>query len=165
MTPKQLFQSGKLNEAITALGAELRDNPTDVQRRTFLFELLCFAGEYARAEKHLNLLSDASPDAAIGALVYRSAVSAERKRQLFFESKQFETSGPAVNIPRPGKLNGQRFHTIEDIDPRIGSRLEVFIAGEYVWLPFWHIGSLTMEAPRFLRDLLWSSAVLTASPG
>jgi type VI secretion system protein ImpE len=165
MSVNELFRAGRLKESIEALGAEVRQNPTDNQRRTFLFELLCFAGEYARAEKHLNLLSDASPDAAIGALMYRSAVSAERKRQLFFESKQFETSGPAVNIPRPGKLNGQRFHTIEDIDPRIGSRLEVFIAGEYVWLPFWHIGSLTMEAPRFLRDLLWSSAVLTASPG
>ena len=32
MTPKLLFQAGKLNEAITALVAEVRDNPTDAQR-------------------------------------------------------------------------------------------------------------------------------------
>ena len=134
------------------------------KRRTFLYEMLCFAGEYDRAEKHLNLLADASPDAAIGTLVYRSAISAERKRQIFFESKQFENSTPAINIPRPGKLNGEAFTTLEDIDPRIGPRLEVFIAGEYVWLPFAHIGSVTMEAPRYLRDLLWSSAVVTAGP-
>src|ERR1700722_8459795 len=144
MSVNELFRAGRLKESIEALGAEVRQNPTDNQRRTFLFELLCFAGEYARAEKHLNLLSDASPDAAIGALMYRSAVSAERKRQLFFESKQFETSGPAVKIPRPCKLNGQLSHATENIDPRMGSRLEVFIAGEYVWLPFWHIGSLTI---------------------
>jgi len=165
MSVNDLFAAGRLKEAIEALGAEVRQNPTDNRRRTFLFEMLCFAGEYSRAEKHLNLLSDANPDASIGALVYRSAVSAERKRQGFFESKQYESAAPAFNFPRPGTLNGEHFDTIEDIDPRIGSRLEVFIAGEYVWLPFAHIGSLTMEAPRFLRDLLWSSAVVTAGPG
>jgi type VI secretion system protein ImpE len=164
MSVNDLLAAGRLKEAIEALGAEVRQNPTDNRRRTFLFEMLCFAGEFSRAEKHLNLLSDANPDASIGALLYRSAVSAERKRQGFFESKQFEGAAPAINIPRPGRLNGERFHTIQDIDPRIGSRLEVFIAGEYVWLPFVHIGSLTMEAPRYLRDLLWSSAVVTASP-
>lgn len=165
MSVNDLFAAGRLKEAIEGLGAEVRQNPTDNRRRTFLFELLCFAGAFSRAEKHLNLLSDASPDASIGALVYRSAVSAERKRQAFFESKQFEQTAPVINIPRPGTLNGERFYTIEDIDPRIGSRLEVFIAGEYVWLPFAHIGSLTMEAPRFLRDMLWSSAVVIAGPG
>ena len=60
-TAKQLFQAGQLNEAVRALGAEVRDNPTDAQRRTFLFELLCFSGEYDRAEKHLNVLADGNP--------------------------------------------------------------------------------------------------------
>jgi type VI secretion system protein ImpE len=40
----------------------------------------------------------------------------------------------------------------------------VFIAGEYVWLPFAHIGSLTLGPPRYLRDLLWASATVTAGP-
>ena len=61
-------------------------------------------------------------------------------------------------------MNGEKFRSIEDIDPRIGSRLEVFIAGEYVWLPFAHIGALTMGPPRYLRDLLWASATITAGP-
>ena len=45
-----------LAPAHDALGAEVRDNPTDAQRRAFLFELLCFAGQYDRAEKQLNVL-------------------------------------------------------------------------------------------------------------
>ena len=49
MTAQSLFQAGRLDDAIGALSAELRDNPTDAQRRTFLFELLCFAGNYDRA--------------------------------------------------------------------------------------------------------------------
>jgi len=44
-----------------ALLAELRDNPTDARRRTFLFELLCFAGEYERADKQLEVLAQAGP--------------------------------------------------------------------------------------------------------
>ena len=78
MNARELFQAGKLNEAVQALGVEVRDNPTDVRRRTFLFELLCFQGEYDRAEKHLNVLADATPDARLGAVLYFSALHAER---------------------------------------------------------------------------------------
>jgi len=49
MRARELFQAGQLDAAIDALGVEVRDNPTDTQRRTFLFELLCFAGQYGRA--------------------------------------------------------------------------------------------------------------------
>ncbi len=164
MNVQELFRAGQLKDAIQALGAEIRDNPSDNKRRTFLFEMLCFAGEYSRAEKHLNLLSDASPDGALGALVYRSALLAERKRQQFFEEKQHEIAAAAPVGMRSGKLNGEQFRTIEDIDPRIGARVEMFIAGEYVWLPFAHIGRLTMSAPRYLRDLLWSPVVIEAGP-
>ena len=163
MSVQELFRAGKLQEAIQALGSEVRDQPGDNQRRTFLFELLCFAGEFSRAEKHLTLLSDTTPDAAMGGLLYRSALSAERKRRAFFEGKQYLES-TALAAERTGTLNGEPFRTIEDIDPRIGSRLEMFIAGEYVWLPFAHLGSLTMEPPRYLRDLLWSSATITGGP-
>lgn len=163
MTAKDLFRAGKLQEAIQALAEDLRDHPDDTHSRTFLFELLCFAGDYTRAEKHLKILSQASADAEMGALLYRSAVSAERKRQAFFENKQYKESAAVTNF-RPGKLNGEEFTTIEDIDPRIGPRLETFVAGEYVWLPLQHIGSMKMQAPRLLRDLLWSSATITAGP-
>lgn len=163
MTSRELIVAGKLQEAIQSLSTELRDLPDDKVRRTFLFELLCFAGEYGRAEKHLSILSEASPDAAVGTLLYRSALSAERKRRAFFEEKQYEGSGGRP-LPRKGTLNGEPFERIEDIDPRVGARLEVFVAGEYVWIPFPHIGSITMGAPRYLRDLLWSTATITASP-
>ena len=163
MNAQELFRAGKLNEAIQAAGLEVRDNPTDVRRRTFLFELLCFAGEFDRAGKHLSVLSQAGTDAETGALLYRSALAAERKRQLFFESHAYANSS-SVPTACPGTLNGRAFETIEDADPRIGARLEVFIAGEYVWLPFEHIGSMKTEQPRFLRDLLWATGLVMAGP-
>lgn len=163
MSPQELVRSGKLGEAIQALTAEVRDHPADTRLRTFLFELLCFAGQYERAEKHLNLLSQAGADAELGALLYRSAIVAAKKREAFFESGQFAAAVPAKPAAA-GTLNGKPFHTIEDFDPRIGSRLEVFIAGEYVWLPFEHIGSITMEAPKMLRDTLWATARVLTGP-
>jgi type VI secretion system protein ImpE len=161
MTVQEYFRAGELKQAIQALGSELRDRPSDVQRRTFLFELLCFAGEFGRAEKQLAVLADANQDAQVGGLLYRSALVGERKRQDFFETKQYESAALNVAISPRGKLNGEAFETIEDADPRIGARLELFVAGEYLWLPFANIGTLEIREPKLLRDLLWATADLT----
>jgi type VI secretion system protein ImpE len=162
MNAAELLRAGHLGEAIQALSAELRDHPTDVRRRTFLFELLCFAGEFERAAKHLAVLAGESADTELGALLYRSALTAERQRESVFQKKEYPSTAA---LPTPaGSLNGRPFQTIEDADPRIGARLEVFVAGEYVWLPFAYIGSIHMEPPRLLRDLIWSSARVTTAP-
>lgn len=163
MNARQLFQAGKLNEAIEALSAELRDNPADAQRRTFLFELLCFAGNYDRAEKHLDYLSKASADAAMGALVYRSSLHAERIRQQMFKEDKLPRAAP-VSAEIRGTLNGKRFETLEDADPRIGARLEIFAAGQYTWIALAQIASVRMEAPKRLRDLLWIPALVRTGP-
>ena len=157
MHARQLFQAGRLDEAIEALGTEVRDNPTDAQRRAFLFELLCFAGQYDRAEKQLNVLASAGRDAEMGALLYHAALHAERLRQEMFAKENFPlTSAKAVG----GTINGQAFTSITDADPRIGPRLEVFSAGQYMWLPFEHLTTVRMEAPKRLRDLLWAPAIV-----
>jgi type VI secretion system protein ImpE len=157
MNARQLFQAGRLDEAIDALGAEVRDNPTDAQRRAFLFELLCFAGQFDRAEKHLNVLGSGGRNAEMGALLYHAALHAERLRQDMFEKGTFPISSARVV---GGTINGQSFTTITDADPRIGPRLEVFAAGQYMWLPFEHIDSVKVEAPKRLRDLLWAPAIV-----
>jgi len=59
---RELFESGKVREAEKELTAYLRDHPTDVAQRTFLFELLCFSGDYDRAEKQLSVLAQGNVD-------------------------------------------------------------------------------------------------------
>lgn len=153
-----LYKAGQLQQAIEALGAELRKQPTDSKRRTFLFELLCFAGEYDRAAKQLDVLADSSKDAGSGAMLYRSALHAQRTREEMFLSGKLpvlqDEAGPA------GQLNGVGFAAIQDEDPRLGGNLEVFVAGSYTWIPFRYVESLTIEAPVRLRDLLWIPALL-----
>jgi type VI secretion system protein ImpE len=163
LNARELYQAGRLDEAVRALGSALRSDPANVRARTFLFELLCFAGEYDRAAKHLDVISDSSKEANLGALLYRSALHAERTRQ-----QMFQTVGQVGGSPPPsalsGTLNGQAFTSISDADPRIGARLEVFAAGQYTWIPFQHVASVSVAEPKQLRDLLWAQASVRAGP-
>jgi type VI secretion system protein ImpE len=161
MNAHQLYQVGRLDEAVEALAAALRSDPGDVRSRTFLFELLCFAGQYDRAAKQLDIISDSSPEAGMGALLYRSALHAERSRQEMFANALIPETVPE---PVSGTLNGSRFASLSDADPRIGARLEVFAAGQYTWLPFAHLAELSVEEPKRLRDLLWAPARVKAGP-
>jgi type VI secretion system protein ImpE len=164
MKAKELYQAGKLNEAVQALSAELRDNPTDAQRRIFLFELLCFAGEFERADKHLNILAGQSPQAQLGAVLYMSSLHAERLRHKMFEEKDYPPAPAEEAADRGGTLNGAPFESIEDSDPRIGGRLELFAAGSYMWIPFQHIEMIDFQPPKRVRDLLWRPALVRTGP-
>jgi type VI secretion system protein ImpE len=164
MTARELYQAGKLKEAITALNVEVRDNPDDVRRRTFLFELLAFAGDYDRAEKQLNVLSDASKEAALGTVVYRACLHAERLRKDLFQKRDFPTQPGDADAEQTGTFNGQPFSVLADADPTIGPRLEAYAAGAYIWIPYKHIESIECEAPRRVRDLLWIPAIVRTGP-
>ena len=161
MTPTELYRDGKLREAITALGEELRSNPLDTKRRTFLFELLLFAGEYDRAEKHLDVLAEQSAETAAGSLLYKSALHAERTRAGMFLGAAIpaEAQEPAPS----GCWNGTEFSEMCDSDPRIGANLEVFLAGSYTWIPMRYITKLEIEPAANLRDLMWIPARLETS--
>jgi type VI secretion system protein ImpE len=158
-----LFQAGELDGAIERLGADLRANPMDVRGRTFLFELLCFAGQYDRAEKQLDVIAGANKEAEMGAMLYRSALHAERDRQAMFEKNE-GMAGDGGKPPIAGMFNGQAFASMEDADPRIGARLELFAAGQYTWIPLEHVSQVVMEPPKRLRDLLWAPARVQTGP-
>ncbi len=161
MTPLALYREGKLREAIKALGEELRSNPLDAKRRTFLFELLLFAGEFDRAEKQLDLLAGANAEAAAGTMLYRSALHAERTRQAMFTNH--ETPPLRQEAVHGGVWNGTAFSEMSDADPRIGANLEVFLAGSYTWIPIHYLRRLEIEAPANLRDLIWARARVETS--
>ncbi len=157
-----LYAAGQLGAAIEALGVELRNFPADAQRRTFLFELLTFAGDWSRAQKQLDVLAKNGHMAEAGTMLYRSAIEAERVREHMFDTGDFPTT--VAPSPVSGTLNGEPFASIEDADPRLGARLEVIAGGRYLWIPFAHLASLSMPAPARLRDLHWAPAQLRTGP-
>lgn len=84
MDAKQLFEAGDLAGAIRAVTAEVKSRPTDAARRTFLFELLSFAGEFDRAQRQLDALAHQDAQAEWPAQAYGNLLHAERNRRRLF---------------------------------------------------------------------------------
>lgn len=110
-TPKELLDAGRLTAAIEALTQEVREAPTDAQKRTFLFELLAFAGEWDRAEKQIAAAAGVDAPSQMAAGVYRGLLQAERDRALVFAGKarpRFLRAAPAwveKNLAALGELS------------------------------------------------------------
>ncbi len=157
-----MLGAGRVRDAQKQLTAQLRDNPTDAVTRTSLFELLCFSGDYERAKKQLAVLEQGSNERAIGTLLYKSALHAETERHELFRAEVFPDTSAMEELS--GTVNGKAFGKIRDIDEQIGARLEIFVAGSYMWLPFEHIESIDIDAPTKLRDTLWATARIHTNP-
>jgi type VI secretion system protein ImpE len=85
MTAQELFKAGSLQEAITAATEEVKRHPADTSRRGFLCELLCFAGEFQRADVLLDALGNQDPQAVLGVSLFRQLLRAEQARQDFYK--------------------------------------------------------------------------------
>lgn len=78
---KALYDAGELSAAVEEITREVKANPADMPRRVFLFELLCFAGEWERAARQLDVLGHQGVvGTEIGAQVYRNCLRAEQDR-------------------------------------------------------------------------------------
>lgn len=159
-----LLKAGKLSEAIQAVIAVIKEHPTDDKARTFLFELLCFSGDYDRAEKHLDALIENKTETIHGAILYKAAIHAQKTRASFFANKEYKNSAAETAPAVPCKINGKQYALVGDCDPRVGARLEVYAGGGFMWIPFQHIERIETEKPRRLRDLLWLPARLITGP-
>lgn len=74
------YRAGRLAEAITAAGAAVKAQPGDPAARTFLCELLCFAGDLERADKQLDALGDLQPETITTLAVFRQLIRGELAR-------------------------------------------------------------------------------------
>jgi type VI secretion system protein ImpE len=86
MNPKELFEQGRLTEAVAELTQAVKSSPGDQAQRVFLFELLCFTGAFDRAAKQLDVLAtqagNLGTELAIG--VYRALLTGEESRRRVF---------------------------------------------------------------------------------
>jgi type VI secretion system protein ImpE len=116
---KKLLDAGRLSAAIDQIAQEVKLRPTEVSSRIFLFELLCFAGEWHRAEKQLDVIGDQSAQNQLGVQVYRNNIKAECDRRSLFSNglqPHFLSEPPAyvdlhlaaINRLREGKAHEAR---------------------------------------------------------
>ena len=57
------------------------------------------------------------------------------------------------------------FEWLADADLRLGPVLEVFLNGQYYWIPLHRIAQIDLEAPADLRDFVWTPAHFTWANG
>ncbi len=98
MTASELFESGKLREAIDAQIVKVKAQPANNPARFFLFELFLFSGELDRARKQLDVLRYDDPQHIAAIEQYRNAMDAEVKRRAVFAGTDHPkglTDGPA----------------------------------------------------------------------
>lgn len=94
-TPIQLFQAGRLQEAIAALNEEVRGSPTDIGRRSQLVEFLCVGGDLERAERQLVTITQQDPSTLIQASTLRHLLRADMaRRQVWAEGRAPEFLTP-----------------------------------------------------------------------
>jgi type VI secretion system protein ImpE len=62
--------------------------------------------------------------------------------------------------PLQGQLNEKPFTSLRDCDDLFATILEVMARGAYYWVPLEQVARLSMNPPKFPRDLLWVSARL-----
>ena len=158
---RELYRDGKLTEAVSCLQLWLRDNPGDRNARSFLFELLCFAGEFDRARKQLVVLGESSGESHLGVAFYLAALSGEVERQAWYAAPEPSAAPPPEILT--GQWNGKDFSGIRDLDTRLGSKFEFLAAGKYHRLDFRNIRRVEFVAPIRLRDTYWRSASLVFS--
>ncbi len=87
MSARQLLDMGQLTEAIEQQLGVVKAHPADQAARTFLFEMLCFAGELERAGRQLDALAQLlkdDPQAQVGVALYRRLLDSEQQRRRVF---------------------------------------------------------------------------------
>ena len=132
---KSLFEEGHLDQAIAELTREVKACPGNTEMRTFLFELLCFAGEWDSADRQLEVIGHQSAHAKMGVEIYRNNIRAERERRRLFSegvSPHFLTEPPPYIdlllevIKGQHDSNDQKRTTLDRVDeerPLVSGRL------------------------------------------
>jgi type VI secretion system protein ImpE len=81
----ELFQAGKLTDAVKAATDMVRNNPTNVPARSLLCEVLCFSGDLERADKQLEAAMQIDANSAVGVSLIRHLIRSETCRREVFE--------------------------------------------------------------------------------
>ncbi len=81
---KMHLDKGNLSAAVESALGLVKSNPTVYAARAFLFELSLFSGDWDRADRQLDVIGHQDANAAIGSLIYRQNLSAERDRIKFY---------------------------------------------------------------------------------
>jgi type VI secretion system protein ImpE len=128
MNAKALLDAGRLSDIIPKLTEDVKQHPADHRLRTFLFEALCFAGEYDRAARQLDVIGHQNESASIGVEVYRQLLRAELTRKRLFTDgvkPMFLFAPPAYVHFHLDAVNQLREHNVQEAKRLLNQSLAV----------------------------------------
>jgi type VI secretion system protein ImpE len=173
----ELFQNGRLSEAIAAAIQEVKDQPGDLSRRTLLFSLLCFEGDLSRARKQLDVVGNQATlteaplyEGLLAAEETRRKVLTDGQRPRFFdevparlekhlqaicrikerrftEAKVLLDAAEEERLELRGSLDGVVFDDFADANDITRSFLEFQQGHEYYWVPLEQLAHLQVLLP------------------
>ncbi len=126
MDSKDLINAGRLSEAREQLIEEVKSSPADVSKRTLLFQVLAFCGEWDKAERHLDLIAAQDPERESGVQVYKNLIQGERERMEVLNSN----SRPSF-LPAPPPYTDIYFEAMEKLsENKLDEAKELFDQSE-----------------------------------
>jgi len=88
MPATDLLRAGHAKEALAQLEAEVRKEPSNVNHRVFLFQLLAILGAWERAAAQLDVVGQIDAKALPMVQTYQTALSCELLRNRVFEGEK-----------------------------------------------------------------------------
>jgi type VI secretion system protein ImpE len=88
MLADEILREGKPKEALVKLQEQVRNNPSNSQYRTFLFQLLALLGEWDRAMTQLSVSAELDDGTLAMVQTYREALRCEVLRGEVFSGKR-----------------------------------------------------------------------------
>lgn len=182
MTPRDALSEGRLTDAIALQEAIVRDELAEPAAQLFLFELYTLAGRLTDARDQLKAVQSHDPNWPASRSGFLRLLRAEHRRRrgrkpVFLADpptharrrwnavralRDGDGDAAATWIDRAdsvspcpylsGHIDGREFEGIRDTDDRFASVLEVFVAGEYVWVPLEQLRRLTLDPPVGVLD-------------
>lgn len=185
------YQSGQLHTAITEALSEVKDQPSSLDHRVFLSELLCFSQDFERADKQLHIATTLDNKTALTLSIWRQLIRAAQIRfdvyhqngtpELIDEPTEETSRGLSNLLARNTQqgditlsperkqsyvINGKTVDQWRDLDDLTGYSLEVLASnGKYFWVDMSQVAELSFHAPERPLDLLWRKASILLTKG
>lgn len=131
MDTKDLIKAGRLLDARERLIDEVKSSPADLDKRTFLVQVLAYCGEWDKTERQLEVIAAQDPDRETGVQVYKNLIHGEKERMDVFREEIrpafLPQSPPYIEMfyEAVNKLKNNKFSEANDLFCQIDSKRPV----------------------------------------
>lgn len=187
-TISQLLAEGQLRDALIAQEQLVQADPRSPENNLLLHELQFLSGHFSQAATSLEFIHSHDADWPAMAQFLMLQLQAARLRERGIRTR-LQNKAPAHllhrwraaclrdkdplraihNVDRAdekspritGFIDGREFEGLRDTDDRFGSILEVFLDGNYAWIPFEQLRRVRWKPAESTLEMAYRPALIT----